>query len=348
MTPLERAIARQRAALLKVEQDGAGQIIGAYRSVESRLKSNLDLLTREIAEARAAGIEVRPGWLFSRERYRQLMVELQHSTLDFLNTSLTVVTDMQRVAVGRAPEDAARLIIASLEPAPRPAIVKLRARFGKLPEGALRHLIGRATNGQPLHLLLSEIAPDSAKAVQDSLAYGVATGQNPRTIAQDVQIQSGMSRTRALAIARTETLGAYRGATKDRFLGSRVVQSWTWRAALDNRTCPACVAMNGTEHPITEQLASHPNCRCAMVPNTPSWAELGFSGIPDSRPPQLSPEQRFDALPEAERLAILGHARLDAYNAGTITLADMVQTTQSQRWGTGRQATTLTALGIRI
>lgn len=348
MTPLERQIASQRRALLRIEQNGARQIIATYRSVETRLKGNLDLLTREITEARANGIEVRPGWLFAQERYRTLLAELQHSTLDFLHQALTTIKGMQAAAIERAPGDAEKLILATLGPAPREAVRELQARFGKLPAEALRHMIGRASNGEPLGQLLSEIAPSAEEAVRNSLAYGVATGQTPRVIADDVIVQSGMSRTRALAIARTETLGAYRSITKERFMGSRIVQQWEWRAALDARTCPACAAMNGTKHPATEPLASHPNCRCSMSPLTPSWDELGFHGIPDNRPPSLTPEQRFDALPEADRLAILGHARLDAYNAGEITLADLVEDTHSDRWGDGRTAKSLTALGLRV
>lgn len=346
MTPLERAIRNQRRALLAIERKGAQEIVRAYHIVEARLKQNLDLLTREIAHARSQGIEVKPGWLFAQERYRQLLIELQNSTLEFLHSALATITEMQTQAVSRAPSDAEKLILASMGPAPHEATTYLRATFGKLPAAALHMMIGRASDGQPLGELLSEIVPSSVEAVRHSLAYGVATGQHPRVIADDVVVRSGMSRTRALAIARTETLGAYRAVTQRRYNESKVVDSWEWRAALDNRCCAACAAMNGTIHPVTEPLASHPNCRCVAVPRTPSWAELGFHGIPDTRPKYRSPEERFGALPEAEQLAILGRARLDAYNAGKITLADMVAETRSERWGVGRATKPLAALGL--
>jgi SPP1 gp7 family putative phage head morphogenesis protein len=348
MTPLERAILRQRRALLRIEQNGARQIVSTYAAVEQRLKESVDLLTREITHARAQGFEVRPGWLFAQQRYRQLLVELQHSTLDFLHQALTTITTMQAAAIARAPDDAERLIFATMGPAPRRDIAALRATFGKLPAAALHDMIGRASNGQPLGDLLGEIVPDAVDAVRHSLAYGVATGQNPRVIADDVMVRSGMSRTRALSIARTETLGAYREVSKQRFGETKIVETWTWLAAVDARTCPACAAMNGTIHPVTGGLESHPNCRCVAAPNTPSWADLGFTGIPDNRPAPQTPEERFDALSEADRLAILGRARLDAYSAGKITLADLVQETHSPKWGKGRTTATLTSLGLRI
>jgi hypothetical protein len=41
--------------------------------------------------------------------------------------------------------------------------------------------------------------------------------------------------------------------------------TWTWRTKLDERTCPYCVAMHGTVHPIGVPMVTHPNCRCMPV-----------------------------------------------------------------------------------
>jgi SPP1 gp7 family putative phage head morphogenesis protein len=345
---LERAIARQRNALLRIERNGASAIVQTYQAVERRLKYNLDLLTYELERAKAARIEVKPGWLFAQSQYQTLITELGEATLAFIHRAIATVTANQREAVGRAPTDAERLILSALGPAPRYARDMMLQRFTKLPAPQLEHLIGRAGDGQPLGNLLAEIVPASVTAAKNALAYGVATGQNPRIIAQDVQVRTGMARTRALAVARTETLGAYRHVAQERFKDSRVVQQWEWRAKLDARTCPSCMAMNGTLHPISEPLASHPNCRCVSTPRTASWAELGFTGIPDNRPPSESPEDRFAQLPEAEQLAILGATRLNAYNEGLISMGDLVHDTHSQRWGRGRRMATLQEMGLRV
>jgi SPP1 gp7 family putative phage head morphogenesis protein len=98
------------------------------------------------------------------------------------------------------------------------------------------------------------------QAAKDSLAYGVATGQSPRVIARDVATKTGIAKARSLTIARTEMLRPYRQVTHERFRESQVVKSWTWLARLDGRCCPACTAMNGTVHPLSEELHSHPNC----------------------------------------------------------------------------------------
>ncbi len=46
-------------------------------------------------------------------------------------------------------------------------------------------------------------------------------------------------------------------------------------------------------------------------------------------------------MPESDRLAVLGRAKLDAYNDGRITLADLVRPTHSERWGRGVRVATL-------
>ncbi len=46
-------------------------------------------------------------------------------------------------------------------------------------------------------------------------------------------------------------------------------------------------------------------------------------------------------MSEADQLAVLGRAKLDAYNDGLITLADLVKPTSSRRWGPGVRVASL-------
>jgi SPP1 gp7 family putative phage head morphogenesis protein len=346
VSPLEELIQRQRAELMKVERNGASAITATYKRVEEKLGANLALLISDIETARSEKVEVRPNWLVTQHRYQRLLAELQEETLAFIHRAITEVTGMQRAAVERAVKDAEDLTVKALGPGPEAAVAQVRQNFGRLPGRQLERLVGFAGDGKPLGELLAELGPEQSKAARDSLAYGVATGQSPRVIASDIATKTGIAKARALTIARTEMLRPYREVTHERFQASQVVTGWTWLAVLDARTCPVCAAMNGTEHTDDETLDSHPNCRCTAAPRTKSWADLGFAGIPDVRPPVLTPEQRFAALPEGDQLAILGARRLDAYNAGDITLAEMVRKTESKRWGPGRRATTLTELGV--
>lgn len=343
MTPLEQEIARQRAHLDQVDQHAASEIVRTYQHVAGRLNHNLGDLIARIEAARATGVEVRPGWLFAQQRYLRLIGDLQRETIDFLGHTLTIIGATQQLAIQDAVENGRRLVQLALGPAPRAAVASIRGSFDRLPALALQRFVGRASNGQPLGLLLHEIAPLAHQQVKDALAYGVAAGKHPSVIAGEVQRAADITRWRALTIARTEIIGANREAATQTFRQTGMVTSWTWQCRKDTRTCASCWAQSGSEHPVEEQMATHPNCRCTKVPRTRSWAELGFPGIPDARPVITPGPVAFDNLSEADRLVILGRAKLDAYNAGQITLADLVQHTRSSRWGAGSRVKSLRA-----
>jgi SPP1 gp7 family putative phage head morphogenesis protein len=346
VTPLERAAILQRAELQARENATMGSIVALYRRVQARLQANLDALTADMQQAEQAGVEVRPGWLFAQQRYHDLIRDLDDEVTRFAVASAKPITAGQDTAVQMAFEHGQRLVELALGPAPKTAVASVTANLGRLPAGALGRLVGRASNGQPLGVLLARIAPTATERVTDALAFGVAAGRNPRLIAREVQAAAGVSLTRATTIARTETIGAYRQASTDTYRASRVVTAQVWHAQLDTRTCPVCWAMNGQEFPAGTSMETHPNCRCAWLPATLSWAQLGFAGIPDRRPKVTTGAEAFRRLPEADKLVILGRARLDAYNAGDITLSDLVRQTSSPMWGGGRRVATVRELSL--
>lgn len=347
MSPLEREIARQRAELLRIEQNGASELVRTYQHTERQLEANLSELTRQIEDARAAGIEVRPGWLVAQGRYQRLIGDLQRSTLDYLHRAISTIHNGQGAAVEKAPGNGRALTVKALGPGPERAVAQIENRFGRLPSQALENLVGFAGDGNPLGRLLAEIAPATTKSVKDSLAFGVAAGKHPRVIAADVMTKANVSRTRALTIARTETLRAYRTASAMEYRNSQAVETWTWFCAVDERSCISCIAEDGTVHPVTEEFNSHPACRCTQVPNTPSWRELGFPNIPDNRPALPAQGERFASLPPDAQLAIMGRPRLEALHSGEMDLGDLVRQTRSRRWGGGRRPATLTELSLR-
>lgn len=344
MTPLDQELARQRARLLAIERQQVAEIRRSYTEVGIRLSGNLRLLIDQIDQALAQGAEVAPGWLFAQARYRQLLADLQEHTDRFLATTAATVTRGQRTAVKHAHDDGQRLARLALGPAPRDAVVQVIGRWDRLPAAALDTFIGRAQDGAALGDFLAELSPLAPRKVKDALAYGVAAGKNPRVIAREVQLAAQLTQTRALVIARTEIVQAHRRATTETWRSTGVVRSWEWRCARDARTCPACWARDGSEHPIDEPMGSHPQCRCGRIPKVASWAQLGFPDLRDQRPRSVPAATVFDALSEADKLAVLGRARLDAYNNGDIALSDLVQPTRSQRWGLGIRVTPLSDL----
>ncbi len=136
----------------------------------------------------------------------------------------------------------------------------------------------------------------------------------------------GIGLSRALTIARTETLRAHREATRASYQANKgLVGGWIWHSAADERTCGCCWAMHGTEHSLEEELDGHPNCRCAMVPILPG---INFEVKPGV--------ELFAGLTAEKQIRILGPAKWAAWKDGRFALGDLVGVKESSVWGSMR------------
>lgn len=312
-----------RAALLQKERAAAVRLVKAYGASWNRLSKELAALTKQIEDARARGEFVNQSWLFRQERYRKLIEQVTWEVAKFAEFTEGVITKEQRVAVKTALNDSQRLLLASAE-----ATGGVSGAFNRLPVSAVENIVGFLGNGSPLNTLLREFAPAARQQVEQGLINAVAQGWNPRKTAKEIRGALGGNLNRALKIARTETIRAYREASHENYLANEdVLDGWVWLSARNRRTCPACFAMHGTFHPVTERMASHVNCRCAMVP----WTKP-IDGVPDTRPKIEPGEDAFAKLPAADQREVLGNA-FDAYKAGKIKLTDLVGRKDSVEWG---------------
>ena len=148
-----------------------------------------------------------------------------------------------------------RRLAASQFPTQAGTAVTVMGTFGRLDTRALTAIVARTT--EQVTSLTRPLTPQMEREMKSALIRGIAVGDNPRTAAADMLARlEGVfngGRNRALVIARTEMLSAYREANR---VGEEsmkdVLQGWTWCAALDRRTCPSCLAKHGTEHPLAE------------------------------------------------------------------------------------------------
>jgi hypothetical protein len=205
----------------------------------------------------------------------------------------------------------------------------------RLPGTVLDAIVARtATQIESRRIPLSTSA---VTTMRRELIRGIALGTNPRATAQRMlsRTESGFNGglSRALNIARTETLDAQRLAAAQYQLQHRdTLKGWVWTCKLDSRSCPSCWARHGTVHPLTEPGPhDHQQGRCARTPVTKSWAELGIA-MPE--PPSVLPdaESRFRALPRAQQLEIMGVARLEALENGTITWSQLAVNRPNPGW----------------
>jgi SPP1 gp7 family putative phage head morphogenesis protein len=325
-------MARQfRAALLKRERTAAVEIVKAYSVAAKALEKEIAGLLEKIETARGAGVEVRESWLHEADRLNHLLnqVEVEISRASAITHNVIIST--KSAALDAALSDSLKLMNASLN---APAGVSVS--FATLPRNAVEFLVGALQDGSPLNTLLNEIAPEAATVMRNALINGLVSGHSTQQIARELRGAVGGSLTRSMTIARTETLRAYREASRANYeKNSDVVKGWLWMSALTVRTCASCWAMHGSLHKLDEVL-DHPNGRCVAVPVTKTWAELGFPGIEDKPVQMEAGESAFAKMSEDDQRAILGKSAFNAYQNGAVKLGDFVGQKSDEKWGTMR------------
>ena len=327
---LERELQRQRRRLRGIENAAARDLKRTYLGVYRRLRDRLDALLQEIKAIEAAGETVNTSRLTHLWQYETLLAELEREVWAFGRQATEIVSAAQREALSTANVDAKRLTELALG-GPRSARLAVLQDFITLSPGAIEQFVGFA-NKAPLSELFDAIPQTTKKAAQDAISYGIGRGQSPRVVAREFRKVASVPLDRALTISRTEMHRAYRSASLDVYrANSDVVAGWEWIAQLDDRTCPACAAMNGQIQSLYVDPTMHINCRCALVPKTKSWKELGFDGIEE--PERLTAKEMFDALDASTQRSILGPGRYDLYKSGKIGLDDMVTVRKSAKWG---------------
>lgn len=230
-----------------------------------------------------------------------------------------------------------RRLAASQYPPTAGGTAVVAAGFDRVDKDAIRAIVAKVSGD-----VRSRAWPLSAQAeaaMRSTLVKGVLVGAHPDDAAREMvaRVQGAFNggRSRATVIARTELLDAHRGASRaqqDRLAAQGVVTGWQWIATLDRRTCPSCLAMHGTHHPPTVAgPLDHQQGRCDRLPVTASWKDLGFD-LPEPDPVLPDARAWFNALPDTDRAAIMGQARLDLLDAGQIGWGDLAKRRDTDGW----------------
>jgi SPP1 gp7 family putative phage head morphogenesis protein len=326
-----------RSDLLAKERRAAARMTLAYSQAARRLTTELTSVQEAIRIARDAG-----------------KANDEIASLLFREGRLTVLREKVLIEVGRFAREADVIIGGSVDTARelgRASAAELVDLV--LPEGITASPTGAP--GQPVvpatinvptaavervvpaSTLIAGLAPQAQEAVGNALASGLAQGKNPRAVARMMRDALGGNLTRALTIARTETLRAYREASREVYLeNSDVLMGQQWIAALDSRSCPACIALHGQVFPLEEVMPAHPNCRCTTAPAPMSPRDLGLGNIPGIDPIETGPSW-FRRQPTSTQRQILGPGKYALYRSRKITLPDLVERRESAVWGPSSQ-----------
>ena len=335
-----RLTARLRKDLLKITNQQDRALTKAWVDAWDLVSTDLEAAVNELIANAQGGLLSRATIL--RSRRLQYALQAIAEKLDQLASDAGRLITDDLAGVVRAAGEAQEAIIASQ--LPKAALDGL-AGWAKVDPRAIEAIIRRTTER-----ITSSLWPLSAEAdavIRRELVRGIATGSNPRATATRIMkgAEGGFNGglTRALNIARTETIDAHRAAAKvSHDANADVLGGWIWLTELSPRTCPACLGMSGTEHPLTEPgPQGHPACRCARMPRTKTWAELGIEGMDE--PASLAPDagEWFAALDEKQQRNILGPGRYEAWRKGDYPMSVWAVKRPNPEWRASYQTSPL-------
>lgn len=278
---------------------------------------SLDMVSA-LAELLVAGERIKTAELRRARRLQQALA-IAAERIEALTAETQVLVTRDVRALVDAAGGAQTSIIDSQLPPGAVDLVQLDA-WSRVDARQIDAIVNRTT--QRIVSQTRPITHHAEQALRRELVRGVAVGANPRVTARRIVDRAGEGfaggLSRALTVARTETLDAYRAAAA---LGQAqhadVLAGWMWLAELSSRTCPACLGQHGSVHPLSAAgPLGHQNCRCSRMPVTKPWSELGFPDLVE--PPSLVPDADafFAGLTPAEQQGILGKQGYQAWLAG--------------------------------
>lgn len=322
-------VEKQRAALLAKEYQTVKGIVRAYEVAERRVEASIRQFQAKIKAAQNAGLEPSLAWYYQEARLENVLREIRMHLDEFSKDALEFAESGRTDAYELGAVHALRL-----------AEAQVYGDIAGLHAGAFANAQALLSAASPLKVLFDEIGPTAAVKAREVFAQGIAEAWNPRKMGRVLANEiEGLSKRRAVLIARTEQIRAYRTANQDVYKrNGDVLRGWRWTAAKTPATCAMCLALDGEVFPVEETLSSHPACRCSMVP----LPNTDFGG-----PQPTSGEDYFAKLPDADQDRVLGKSKAKMYREGKITLKDNVDWSESPEWGRQPKPRTLSWLRDR-
>ena len=337
----QEAVQDMAKRLAAMEANAASQIIESYRPVNRNIRADIGRVSA-LAQKR----KLKPWQIMRMTAMTTLRAQVVGELAIWHSVVNGIITDGQRTAVGLSQTGTRQIANAGL---PRGIKLDNLARVGiewnRLPVEAFRNFVGIAGDGKPIGNLLTRYGAENATRIADEIGSGIAQGKSPRDVARLASRATGMPLSEALLIGRTEINRAHREATRLSYVAnSDIVKGYKRLATRDDVTCIACIALDGTLYENEEPLDAHPNCRCAMVPNTLTYEDMGLD-IPEPDAPE-SAQAWFRKQPESTQRKMMKPRRFEAFKQGKVDLSDMVSISSNSIWGKSATVKSAKALGV--
>jgi polyhydroxyalkanoate synthesis regulator phasin len=319
------AAARFRRRLEAEELAAAERMATIYAGIFRSVQDEIAALAEDIAQFDFPDREK----IIKLARLGRILTQIEDQVTRFGGHVSNEITLAQRLAIEGASADAIELIEKSLPPGlPDSVLGSIRASFVTLPTEAIEAAAGLLAEDSPLSVALEANYGAAVRAkVEQEFLNGVGQGMNPRRIAillnRNFVNALGNGLTWAMTTVRTAQIKSYQLANHATYQANPdLVPTWVWHSALDSRTCMSCINQHGSEHPITEPLNDHHNGRCAPLPKTITFQDLGID-IPERREPTPRGEDWFNAQPAAVQREMMGGAKYRAWQDGQFEFSDL-------------------------
>lgn len=324
---LQSVISNYRQQLLLHEAQAQASLNAAHTATLKKIRPHIDKLTKQIGDAQQSGQPVPLHWLYEQNRLQVIKAWISGQINQYAALAKSTTISLKKKGVQLGEQSGLDQLDASLPES-------TSYSFGVPSQGAIESIVGSTQKGSPLADLFDGFGVEAAQKVGQILISAISLGDNPRKTARDVEDALDISRSRALTIARTECLRAYRMSNLAIFQANDdICEGWVWISSLDARCCASCIAMHGTIHSLDEELQGHPNCRCSRAPKTKDWSDILGRDIGISSPKPLLGSDWFDDQSEAVQRQILGsNAAYEAYSNGAL-LGDFVGINHDKDWG---------------
>lgn len=315
-----RMMREWKAGLLRSEAAQMKEMARVWLGVERELEGSLAALAAEIDELRKQGVALPVGKLVRLERYEALLRESRGELGKYADYASGLIGGRQGELAALGASQAAEAIEAAARES------GITASFFRLPVGAIETLVGFAGDGTPLRVLLAQSWPDAVEGLTNALVRAVALGLNPRATARAMRDGFGVGLNRALNVARTEQLRAYREAARAQYQASGLVIGYRRLAAKQERTCLACLMADGQFYELDEPLNEHPQGRCTLVPVLDP--RLGFKPLEWE-----TGRQWFEGLDEGTQARMMGSDVYEGWKNGAFGLEELVRVEEDVVWG---------------
>ena len=312
---------RFKADLLARERSQVTEMTRRWLSMENSLQAAFNNLALDIEQYRInEAVDTIPVWkLKELARYRALLDQVRVEVERYNIYANQAISAEQRALLGLGIEHGAQAINAYYA-----TFGQVAGTFDLLPVQAVEYMVGLAGDGSPLASLLAASYPDSVDGLTNELIKAITMGLGTRETARAMAKGFGIGLDRALNIARTEQLRAYRESNRATYQRSGLVSGYKRLSARDRRVCAACLfADNGKIYDLDYSYEEHPQGRCTLVPVVIGMPVIQWQ----------SGEAWFVAQNESVQSSILGPGRYEAWQAGEFELADVVKRRENKTWG---------------